>query len=129
MGYYAHNCKGRKKSSNRKLLESTTNRTRRNLLRSRKGPTIQLSRSGVLYTSLRRVMTRTGTSREHLARRDGNAHVASSAAVLSVSSPPGNDHEQPSLDVDNDFYKGFAFPRLLTGNVERSFHPTPVGSC
>ena len=60
--------------------------------------------------------------------QNGSAHVASTAAVVSVSAPLAHDDEQPSLNVDNDFDKGFAFSRLLTHNIGRGFHPTPAGS-
>ena len=56
-----------------------------------------------------------------------NAHIASSAAVLSASSPPANDDEKLSLNFDDDFDKRFAFSWLVAGssgtaiqaNVER----------
>ena len=51
-----------------------------------------------------------------------NAHIASSAAVLSASSPPTNDDEKPSLNFD-DFDKGLAFSGLVAGSDVRGFHP------
>ena len=42
------------------------------------------------------------------------AHLAT--AVLSAGSPPVNDDENPSLNFDDDFDKGFAFSGLTTRN-------------
>ena len=44
-----------------------------------------------------------------------SAHIASSAALLSASSPPANDDEKPSLNF-HDFDKGFAFSGLVAGS-------------
>ena len=44
-----------------------------------------------------------------------NTHIASSAAVLSASSPPANDDEKPSLNFDDEVDKGFAFSGLVAG--------------
>ena len=52
-----------------------------------------------------------------------NAHIASSAAVLSASSSPASDDEKPSLNFDDDFDKGFAFPELVAGSDGKDFHP------
>ena len=55
--------------------------------------------------------------------RNDNAHIASSAAVLSASSPPANDDEKPSLNFDDDCDKEFAFSGLVAGSDGRGFHP------
>ena len=52
-----------------------------------------------------------------------NAHIASSAAVLSVSSPPANNDEKLSFNLDDDFDKGFAFSGLVAGNGRRAIPP------
>ena len=60
--------------------------------------------------------------------QNGNAHIASSGAALSASSPLANDDETLSLNFVNNFDKGFVFSGLVAGSGGRVFIPTSTGS-